>query len=79
VFWAPHEKGALVSWGTQEAGIPGRIFKTEGRKIQIVRKEIQSPRKRNPSFFLPRIQAFQRLAGESKLKASFFAAYGDPK
>ncbi len=46
----------------------GRISKATGRKIQIVGKEIQSQGKRIPSVFLPRIGAFQGLAGESKLR-----------
>jgi hypothetical protein len=40
----------------------GSIFKVRGRKIQILRKEIQSPGKGNPKFFLPRIGTFQRVA-----------------
>src|SRR5208282_4119122 len=45
--------------------VRGRISKACGRKIQIVRKEIQSQGKRNPSFFLPRIGTIQELTGES--------------
>src|SRR5208282_4211324 len=50
------------------AKVRGRISKARGRKIQIIRKEIQSRGKRNPSFFLPRIGPFQGLAGESRLR-----------
>src|SRR5208282_6766456 len=47
--------------------VRGRISKARGRKIQIIRKEIQSQGKQNPSFFLPRIGTIQGLAGESAL------------
>src|SRR5208282_4222298 len=50
--------------------VRGRICKATGRKIQIIRKEIQSQGKRNPSFFLPRIGPFQGLTGESRLRAA---------
>src|SRR5271166_4310009 len=48
----------------------GRISKATGRKIQIIGKEIQSQGKQIPSFFLPRIGAFQGLTGESILRGN---------
>ena len=47
-----------------------------GRKIQILGKENQSPGKRNPSFFLPRIGTFQGLAGEFEWSASLLSGSG---
>src|SRR5271166_919551 len=57
----------------------GRISKATGRKIQISGKEIQSQGKQIPSFFLPRIGAFQGLTGESILRERFGAFFPTPQ
>src|SRR5271165_7158090 len=57
----------------------GRISKATGRKVQISGKEIQSQGKQIPSFFLPRIGAFQGLTGESILRERFGAFFPTPQ